>query len=84
VQNRELITENGITYSPMPIVGDTENRGTEVHFMADVTIFGNVEYHYDILAKRMREVLFGLPSLMAWQWIEGRRIFLRVRKRNER
>ena len=35
------------------------------------------------LAKRMREVLFGLPSLMAWQWIEGRKIFLRVRKRNE-
>ena len=35
------------------------------------------------LAKRMREVLFGLPSLLAWQWIEGRRIFLHVRSRNE-
>ncbi|CAH2778291.1 MAG: DNA gyrase subunit B (EC [uncultured Caballeronia sp.] len=58
VQNRELVTENGITYSPMPIVGDTENRGTEVHFMPDVTIFGNVEFHYDILAKRMRELSF--------------------------
>jgi putative membrane protein len=32
------------------------------------------------LAKRMREVLFGLPSLLAWQWIEGRKIFLGVRR----
>ena len=35
------------------------------------------------LAKRMREVLFGLPSLLAWQWIEGRKIFLHLRRRNE-
>jgi putative membrane protein len=32
------------------------------------------------LAKRMREVLFGLPSLVAWQWILGRKIFLHLRK----
>ena len=25
------------------------------------------------LAKRMREILFGLPALVAWQWVEGRR-----------
>jgi hypothetical protein len=36
------------------------------------------------LAKRMREVLFGLPSLLARQWTLGRRIFLHVRRRNER
>jgi putative membrane protein len=35
------------------------------------------------LAKRMREVLFGLPSLLAWQWTLGRKIFLHVRRRNE-
>ncbi|SAL65717.1 DNA topoisomerase (ATP-hydrolyzing) subunit B [Caballeronia telluris] len=58
VQNREIIEEDGVQCSPMPVVGDTENRGTEVHFMADVTIFGNVEFHYDILAKRMRELSF--------------------------
>jgi putative membrane protein len=28
------------------------------------------------LAKRMREILFGLPALGVWQWIEGRRIAL--------
>jgi putative membrane protein len=35
------------------------------------------------LAKRMREVLFGLPSLAAWQWTLGRRIFLHLRGRRQ-
>jgi hypothetical protein len=26
------------------------------------------------MAKRMREVLCGLPSLVSWQWLEGRRV----------
>jgi hypothetical protein len=26
------------------------------------------------MAKRMREVLCGLPSLLSWQWLEGRRV----------
>ncbi|MEI5999127.1 DNA topoisomerase (ATP-hydrolyzing) subunit B [Paraburkholderia bengalensis] len=58
VQNRVIEEANGERLSPIPVVGDTENRGTEVHFMADETIFGNVEYHYDILAKRIRELSF--------------------------
>ncbi|MDR6383059.1 DNA topoisomerase (ATP-hydrolyzing) subunit B [Paraburkholderia caribensis] len=57
-QNRVIEEVDGERLSPIPIVGDTENRGTEVHFMADETIFGNVEYHYDILAKRIRELSF--------------------------
>jgi len=57
-QNRVIEEVNGERLSPIQVVGDTENRGTEVHFMADETIFGNVEYHYDILAKRIRELSF--------------------------
>ncbi|WP_434718101.1 DNA topoisomerase (ATP-hydrolyzing) subunit B [Paraburkholderia sp. A1BS-2L] len=57
-QNRVLEERDGVTVSPMQLLGDTENRGTEVHFMADETIFGSVEYHYDILAKRIRELSF--------------------------
>lgn len=57
-QNRVIEEVNGERVSPMQYVGETENRGTEVHFMADETIFGNVEYHYDILAKRIRELSF--------------------------
>ncbi|MBN3854377.1 MULTISPECIES: DNA topoisomerase (ATP-hydrolyzing) subunit B [unclassified Paraburkholderia] len=57
-QNRVLEDRDGVMVSPMQLLGDTENRGTEVHFMADETIFGSVEYHYDILAKRIRELSF--------------------------
>ncbi|WP_425452769.1 DNA topoisomerase (ATP-hydrolyzing) subunit B [Trinickia dinghuensis] len=57
-QNRVIEEMDGEQVSPMQFVGETENRGTEVHFMADETIFGSVEYHYDILAKRIRELSF--------------------------
>ncbi|VVD78382.1 DNA gyrase subunit B [Pandoraea communis] len=57
-QNRELEVVDGIETSPLKFLGDTDKRGTEVHFLADETIFGKVEFHYDILAKRMRELSF--------------------------
>src|ERR1700758_632436 len=41
VQNRVIEEVGGESTSPMQVVGETENRGTEVHFMADETIFGN-------------------------------------------
>jgi putative membrane protein len=34
------------------------------------------------LAKRMREMLFGLPALIAWYWVEGRREFKHARSRS--
>jgi DNA gyrase subunit B len=57
-QNRELIEDAGSMTSPIKVIGDTDKRGTEVHFLADVEIFTNVEYHYEILAKRIRELSF--------------------------
>jgi DNA gyrase subunit B len=57
-QNRTIVDVDNVPTSPMQLIGDTEHRGTEVHFMADETIFGSVEYHYDILAKRIRELSF--------------------------
>src|SRR6185436_14808867 len=38
--------------------GKSERRGTEVHFLPSRDIFGKVEYHYEILAKRLRELAF--------------------------
>jgi hypothetical protein len=29
------------------------------------------------LAKRLRELVFGLPVLASWQWVEGRRLVTR-------
>ena len=58
VVNRLIEVQNGVEVSPLRIIGDTERRGTEVHFMADEEIFGQVEFHYEILAKRLRELSF--------------------------
>jgi DNA gyrase subunit B len=57
-QGRELVEQNGVVTSPIKVTGETDKRGTEVHFLADQEIFGNVEYHYEILSKRIRELSF--------------------------
>ncbi|MHB1245824.1 MAG: DNA topoisomerase (ATP-hydrolyzing) subunit B [Sulfuriferula sp.] len=48
----------GVAVAPLTEVGPSERHGTEVHFMASIETFGLVEYHYDILAKRIRELSF--------------------------
>jgi DNA gyrase subunit B len=58
VQDRLIEPRNGFDVSPMKVLGDTEKRGTEVHFLPDETIFSNVDFHYEVLAKRLRELSF--------------------------
>ena len=48
----------GVPAAPLQQIGTTERRGTEVHFLASLGTFSTVEYHYDILAKRLRELSF--------------------------
>ncbi|MBW8893494.1 MAG: DNA gyrase subunit B, partial [Burkholderiales bacterium] len=58
-QDREIVTVNGFETSPMKVIGETDKRGTEVHFLPDTEIFQqNNDFHYDILAKRLRELSF--------------------------
>ncbi|MCW5261009.1 DNA topoisomerase (ATP-hydrolyzing) subunit B [Verminephrobacter eiseniae] len=59
VQDRLLDTVDGVAVSPMKLAGATEKRGTEVHFLPDAEIFKeNRDFHYEILAKRLRELSF--------------------------
>ena len=49
---------NGAAVEALKVTGTTERRGTEVHFLASKEVFGIVDYHYDILARRLRELSF--------------------------
>ncbi|MBS0294644.1 MAG: DNA topoisomerase (ATP-hydrolyzing) subunit B [Proteobacteria bacterium] len=59
VQNRLIEVVNGFEVSPMKIIGPSDKRGTEVRFLPDTEIFKeNYDFHYEILAKRLRELSF--------------------------
>jgi len=48
----------GEAVAPLKVTGKSERRGTEVHYLASKEIFGNIDLHYEILAKRLRELSF--------------------------
>ncbi|HUR88990.1 MAG TPA: ATP-binding protein, partial [Ramlibacter sp.] len=59
VQNGITEMRDGVEVRPMQILGDTDKRGTEVHFLPDTEIFReNNDFHYEILSKRLRELSF--------------------------
>ena len=57
-QLHQMEFRKGVPVQPLAITGKSERRGTEVHFLASKEIFGNIEFHYDIFAKRLRELSF--------------------------
>lgn len=50
--------ERGQPITGLEVTGNTDKHGTRVHYLADKEIFGNIDYHYEVLAKRLRELSF--------------------------
>lgn len=50
--------EKGHKKNELTIIGETEKRGTKIHFFPDEDIFNKVEYVYEILSRRLRELAF--------------------------
>ena len=49
---------HGAAVEPLKEVGTSDKKGTTVRFLASTETFGEVEYSFDILAKRIRELSF--------------------------
>lgn len=54
----QMAFEKGKTVKPLKRIGDSDKTGTKVRFLADGSIFETLEYEYEVLENRFREMAF--------------------------
>ena len=54
----QMSFERGKTVKTLTRIGDSKKTGTKVRFLADSTIFETLDYEYEVLEKRFREMAF--------------------------
>ncbi len=54
----QMTFEYGKTIKPLEKIGESNKTGTKVRFLADDTIFESLDYEYEVLEKRFREMAF--------------------------
>ena len=57
-QVHEQTYSHGVPDGPLEVIGETEETGTEVFFVPSEDTFTNIQFHFDQLAKRLRELSF--------------------------
>jgi DNA gyrase subunit B len=70
--------ERGNATGPLTIVGKTRGRGTKIIFKPDPEIFEVLDFSYDILAQRLRELAFlnrGLKITLSDERTEKKQVF---------
>jgi len=55
--------KRGVPQEPLAVVGETDKTGTLVRFKPDEEIFEELDFHYDVLAKRFEELAYLNPGI---------------------
>ena len=60
----EIIFERGKTFAPLTVIGETDTTGTKVWFKPDAEVFEELDYSFDTLKQRLRELAYLNKGLM--------------------